>query len=123
MSTFKQNWARSSRGDKTALTVISLVLILNIGFTIANPSVNAALNTLLYASILILIYTGALLGLRLDECRTYLHNTETERELGKDIADAVEEYGSITITGHPSAYFIEAPADKYLDEEEDFYHD
>lgn len=123
MSTFKQNWAGFTRGDKTALTVISLVLILSIGFTIANPSVNAALNILLYASILILIYTGALLGLRLDECRTYLYNTETERELGQDIADAVEEYGSVTITGHPSAYFIEAPADKCLDEEEDFYHD
>lgn len=123
MSTFKQNWARSSRGDKTALTVISLVLILNIGFTIANPSVNAAVNLLLYGCLAILMYTGVVLGLRLDECRTYLHNTETERELGQDIADAVEEYGSVTIIGHPSAYFIEAPADKYLDEEEDFYHD
>ena len=122
MSTFKQNWARFSRGDKTALTVISLVLILNIGFTIANPSVNAALNILLYASILILIYTGMVLGLRLEKCRTYIHNTEIERELGQDIADTVEEYGSVTITGHPSAYFIEAPADKYLDEE-DSYHD
>ncbi|MBK4159261.1 hypothetical protein GWO56_06880 [Corynebacterium macginleyi] len=123
MSTFKQNWASFTCGDKTALTVISLIFILNIGLTIAKPSVNAALNILLYASILTLIYTGMVLYHQLEKCRTYLHNTEIERELGQDIADAVEEYGSVTITGHPSAYFIEAPANKYLDEEEDFYHD
>lgn len=123
MSTFKQNWAGFSRGSKTNLTIISLVFILNIGLTITNPSVAAAVNLLLYGCLAILMYTGVVLGLRLDECRTYLHNTETERELGQDIADAVEEYGSVTIIGHPSAYFIEAPADKYLDEEEDFYHD
>ncbi|MEJ4093749.1 hypothetical protein [Corynebacterium accolens] len=123
MSEFKQNWDRFSRGSKINLTIISLVFILNIGLTITNPSVAAAVNLLLYGCLAILMYLGMVLGLRLDECRTYIHNTGIERKLGHNIAEAVEKYGSVTITGHPSAYFIEAPADKYLDEKEDFYHD
>lgn len=123
MSTFKQNWARFSRGSKTNLTIFGLIFIWNLGITIANPSVTTVLNLLLYACLAVLMYLGMVLGLRLDECRTYIHNTEIERELGQDIADAVKKYGSVTIIGHPSAYFIEAPADKHLDEEEDFYHD
>lgn len=123
MSEFKQNWDRFSRGSKINLTIISLVFILNIGLTITNPSVAAAVNLLLYGCLAILMYTGVVLGLRLDEYRTYIRNTGIERKLGHNIAEAVEKYGSVTIIGHPSAYFIEAPVDKYLDEEEDFYHD
>ncbi len=118
MSTFKQNWARFSRGSKINLTIISLVFILNIGLTITNPSVAAAVNLLLYGCLTILMYTGMMLGLRLNEYRTYIRETGIERKLGHNIAKAVEKYGSVTITGHPSAYSIEAPADKYLDEEE-----
>lgn len=123
MSEFKQTWAELRWGDKTILALITFAFIMNIGFTVANPSVTAALNTVLYASIAFLMYAGMMLALRLEKCRTYIHDTALERELGHDIAEAVEEYGSATIIGHPSAYFIEAPADKYLDEEEDFYHD
>lgn len=123
MSTFKQNWARFSRGSKTNLTIIGFIFIWSLGITITNPSVTTVLNLLLYACLAILMYLGMVLGLRLDECHTYIRNTGIERKLGHDIAKAVEEYGSVTIIGHPSAYFIEAPADKHLDEEEDFYHD
>nr|DAP49534.1 MAG TPA: hypothetical protein [Caudoviricetes sp.] len=123
MSTFKQNWARFSRGSKTNLAIIGLIFIWSLGITIVNPSVTTVLNLLLYGCLAILMYLGMVLGLRLDECRTYIRNTGVERKLGHNIAEAVEKYGSVTITGHPSAYFIEAPADKCLDEEEDFYHD
>lgn len=123
MSTFKQNWAGFSRGSKINLTIIGLVFIWSLGITIVNPSVAASVNLLLYGCLAILMYLGMVLGLRLDDCRTYIRETGIERELGHNIAEAVEEYGSVTIIGHPSAYFIEAPADKYLDEEEDSYHD
>lgn len=116
MSEFKQNWDRFSRGSKTNLTIIGFIFIWSLGITIANPSVTTVLNLLLYACLAILMYLGMVLGLRLDECHTYIRNTGIERKLGHDIAKAVEEHGSVTIIGHPSAYFIEAPADKYLDE-------
>ncbi|MBK4145353.1 hypothetical protein GWO63_010155 [Corynebacterium macginleyi] len=116
MSTFKQNWARFSRGSKTNLTIISLIFMWSLGLTIINPSVTAVLNLLLYVCLAILMYLGMVLGLQLDECHTYIRNAGIERKLGQNIVDAVKKYGSVTITRHPSAYFIEAPADKHLDE-------
>lgn len=118
MSEFKQNWDRFSRGSKTNLTIIGFIFIWSLGITIANPSVTTVLNLLLYVCFAILMYLGMVLGLRLDECHTFIRNTGIERKLGHNIAEVVEKYGSVTITGHPSAYFIEAPANKYPDEEE-----